>query len=363
MTDVERADRGRIFISYRRSDSGWVADALANELTKAFGDDRVFLDVRDIWAGDDFAGTLREELDRAAVLLVLIGKDWLRASDKYGRRKLDNPGDWVRMEIEAALAHPQCRVIPILIDGADLPEESDALPKEIAELLTRQRFSLRQVRSGEDIKSLSDELARGGLPRQIDPSKSALHALRCVNWEIGPLTLGAVLRGFSDQIMNAHPTESPGAHCVFDLYNENALAFSLKEIVVEVLSCQPLDFARLLSGVGATDVTRFFQVEVRPEPARYVARYVSGLRQGEYVKILSNETERFDLEIMTATEGLYEVTVHVVGAIAGNRIDATIVRRPIAFFDKNANYLIDCGQRLMPWSDYKEEMRSYGTEI
>jgi hypothetical protein len=359
MTDVQRADGGKIFISYRRSDAGWAADGLAIRLKEAFGGDRVFLDVRDIWAGDDFTGALREELDRATVLLVLIGKDWLRASDRYGRRKLDIPGDWARMEIEAALARPQCRVIPVLIDGAELPEESDALPKEIAELLTRQSFSLRQVRSDEDIKSLSDELARGGLT----PSKPALHALRCVNWEIGPLTLSAVLRGFSDQLVNAHPTESPGAHCVFDLYNENALAFSLKEIVVEVLSYQPLDFERLSHGVGATAVTRFFQVEVCPEAAQYVARYVSGLRQGEFVKILSNETERFDLEIMAMTEGLYEVTVHVLGTIAGNRVDATIVRRPIAFFDKNANYQIDRGERLMPYSEYIEEMRSYGTEI
>jgi hypothetical protein len=82
-----------IFINYRRTDAGWPADLLADKLKNAFGQNRVFLDVRGIEAGDDFALELESQLREAAVLLVLIGKDWLFTHDKFGRRRLDDEKD------------------------------------------------------------------------------------------------------------------------------------------------------------------------------------------------------------------------------------------------------------------------------
>jgi len=103
VTELSQAEQGIIFINYRRTDAGWPADHLATELKRAFGDDRVFLDVRNIDAGGNFTDEIEEQVRQATVLLVLIGKDWLLAHDKYGRRRLDKEDDWVRKEIRIGL--------------------------------------------------------------------------------------------------------------------------------------------------------------------------------------------------------------------------------------------------------------------
>lgn len=88
MTQTSQADPGIIFINYRRTDTGWSANNLRTALESAFGRDRVFQDVRDIDAGDDYSEELEEQVSQATILLVLIGKTWLFANDKYGRRRL-----------------------------------------------------------------------------------------------------------------------------------------------------------------------------------------------------------------------------------------------------------------------------------
>ena len=81
-----------IFVNYRRSDSGWPADRLTDKLKSTFGEALVFLDTRDIAAGNDFSSEIEDHLQRASVLIVLIGKDWLRVQDRFGRRRLEDPG-------------------------------------------------------------------------------------------------------------------------------------------------------------------------------------------------------------------------------------------------------------------------------
>lgn len=96
---ISQAEQSIIFISYRRADSGWAADLLASWLQRTLGVPRMFCDIRGIDAGDDFAADLEEQLQRALVILVLIGGDWLRVQDQYGRRpagsrqRLGAPGD------------------------------------------------------------------------------------------------------------------------------------------------------------------------------------------------------------------------------------------------------------------------------
>ena len=109
---VTEADRV-IFINYRRTDAGWPANALAHGLIESFGPTRVFLDIRSVTAGDDFIASIEDHLRRAAVLLVLVAKDWLHVHDTFGRRRLDSHNDWVRREIRHALANDNCRVIPV----------------------------------------------------------------------------------------------------------------------------------------------------------------------------------------------------------------------------------------------------------
>jgi hypothetical protein len=92
-----------IFISYRRSDLPFAAGRLGDALAREFGADRIFRDIDDIEPGADFTEVLHGALSASAVLLVLIGKDWLHTPGDGGRR-LDEPGDWVRREIASALA-------------------------------------------------------------------------------------------------------------------------------------------------------------------------------------------------------------------------------------------------------------------
>lgn len=165
MTEVPQAEQAIIFINYRRVDAGWPADLLASTLKRTFGENRVFLDVRGIDAGDEFAAVLEENLRRAAVLVVLIGSGWLHVQDKYGRRRLDKEADWVRNEIRAGLQRQSCRVIPVLIDDAELPDEEEALPEDIAALLERNRIRIRQTNSEDDIEALCKVLEHAGFRR------------------------------------------------------------------------------------------------------------------------------------------------------------------------------------------------------
>lgn len=87
-----------------------------------FGTPSVFLDTESMQVGEVFPDRIRAELAASRVVLVLIGGSWLTAADEYGRRRIDNPEDWVRKEIECALAIPNLTIIPLLVDGAnDMP--------------------------------------------------------------------------------------------------------------------------------------------------------------------------------------------------------------------------------------------------
>ena len=162
---MKQLDDGVIFINYRRSDAGWPADHLADKLRAAFGEDRVFLDVRSIEAGDDFPDKIGDHLKRATVLLVLVGKQWLFVQDEFGRRRLDKRNDWVRREIRKALAHKNCRVIPVLIDDAQLPTQQGAIPRDISSMLKLQRISIRQSYSEHDLDRLICEIVKSGFRR------------------------------------------------------------------------------------------------------------------------------------------------------------------------------------------------------
>ena len=93
--------------------------------------------------------------------------------DKFGRRRLDSHNDWVRREIRHALANNNCRVIPVLIDDAELPDDRAALPEDIGDLLTRQRVLVRQTHSDDDTEALCRELEKAGFSR-LDSDRELL---------------------------------------------------------------------------------------------------------------------------------------------------------------------------------------------
>jgi hypothetical protein len=134
--------RGRIFMSYRREETAYPAGWLFDRLARQFGRQQVFKDVDSIEPGDDFVEVITTAVESCDVLLALIGGRWLTIAGQDGRRRLDDPGDFVRLEIEAALAR-QVRVIPVLVDGARMPR-AEELPPSLAKLTAGRRLSSAQ---------------------------------------------------------------------------------------------------------------------------------------------------------------------------------------------------------------------------
>lgn len=140
-----------LFISYRRDDQAGFAGRLADALGTAFGADNVFRDIEDIRPGDDFVVTLKKQLHGVDVMLVMIGPAWL-ATSRNGIRRLDDPGDFVRLEIQAGLESGK-PVIPVLVGGALMPAEAD-LPPALAGLARRQAVVLSDAGWRGDVERL-----------------------------------------------------------------------------------------------------------------------------------------------------------------------------------------------------------------
>jgi hypothetical protein len=143
---------GRIFISYRREETAYPAGWLFDRLADRFGGGQVFKDVDSIQLGDDFVEVITTAVGSCDVLLALIGDEWLTITDEHGRRRLDDPDDFVRLEIEAALAR-KVRVIPILVGGASMPR-ADELPDSLSKLVRRQALELSPSRFEFDTSRL-----------------------------------------------------------------------------------------------------------------------------------------------------------------------------------------------------------------
>src|SRR4029453_9644354 len=123
---------GKIFINYRRDDSIGTAGRLHDRLAQAFGRKNLFMDVDHIPAGVDFVEYLNSQLAACDIFLAVIGPNWLDAKNDAGGRRLHAPGDFVAIEISAALAR-KIRVVPVLIDGARMPDSRE-LPEPLKPL-------------------------------------------------------------------------------------------------------------------------------------------------------------------------------------------------------------------------------------
>jgi glycerophosphoryl diester phosphodiesterase len=141
---VEKGEAGRVFISYRRQETAWPARQLYEVLVAELGADRVFKDVDNIEPGDDFVERIQSAVASCEVLLALIGPQWITVKDATGARRLDDPEDFVRIEVETALTRDDVRVIPILIDNARMPTPQE-LPKGLAPLTRRQAVEINPV--------------------------------------------------------------------------------------------------------------------------------------------------------------------------------------------------------------------------
>jgi len=131
-----------IFINYRREDSIGTAGRLRDRLAEAFGEESIFMDVDNIPAGIDFVAELNNQLGTCGLFLAIIGPNWADLKDESGAPRFDNPDDFVTIEIAAALARDNIRVIPVLVDGARMPK-ADKLPDPIKPLVRRNAVEVR----------------------------------------------------------------------------------------------------------------------------------------------------------------------------------------------------------------------------
>jgi hypothetical protein len=156
--DSARASR-KIVLSYRREDSSGYAGRLHDQLAAHFGVENVFIDIDSIAPGVDFFDAIHQTLSKCGTVLVIIGKSWLNALKLDGSRRLDDPDDFVRLEVEAALSGTQ-RVIPVLVGGADMPSRSE-LPESLGNLSRRHAVELSDRRWRIDTQYLIDEIEKG----------------------------------------------------------------------------------------------------------------------------------------------------------------------------------------------------------
>jgi len=149
---------GRIFISYRRADSAGYAGRIYDRLAAHFGKDAIFMDVDTIAAGVDFVEVLENAVQSCDVLVALIGRQWLSIKDKAGKQRLDNPQDFVRVEVAAALKRG-IRVIPVLVDGTPMPN-SEQLPSNLESLARRNAVLVNHYSFHNDANRLIEQLER-----------------------------------------------------------------------------------------------------------------------------------------------------------------------------------------------------------
>jgi pterin-4a-carbinolamine dehydratase len=163
----------KIFISYRREDSGPISRRLADSLTRHFGMNAVFIDTDSIRLAQNWKQQIDNALYESSVVVVVIGSRWLFIQDAYGRRRIDAEDDWVRSEILAGIKNERT-VLPVLVSGTTLPS-AQALPDCMRPLLNSQGYELNDKYWDRDVSYLSKRLEEIGIQRASpDSSRTAV---------------------------------------------------------------------------------------------------------------------------------------------------------------------------------------------
>ena len=194
----------RVFISYRRSDTGAYADAVAQRLA-AVQFESVFQDREDIALADNYADRIRQGLAESDVVLVLIGPSWLTVRTHAGGRRLDDENDWVRREVALALELHK-PVVPVLFDGARVPDVQ-SLPVNLVALATTQGYDVNGNYLERDLDDLARRLERdlvaarasrddrqaGAAAQRAGSSPDFVRQLQVIWIALGVLTLGLAI--------------------------------------------------------------------------------------------------------------------------------------------------------------------------
>ena len=148
-----------IFISYRRDDTSGYAGRLYDQISQHVGADHVFMDVADIGPGSDFVEVIEKQVGTCDALIALIGTNWLTVKDDQNRPRIGNSGDFVSIEILAALKR-NVEVIPVLVGGAKMPLQRE-LPESLQPLARRQAVAISDTHFARDVEDLIGALEKG----------------------------------------------------------------------------------------------------------------------------------------------------------------------------------------------------------
>jgi hypothetical protein len=191
-----------IFINYRREDAPGVAGRLYDHLARSFSRGEIFIDVDAMKPGLDFVKQLDMQVSQCDAVLAVIGPHWLTAADSKGQRRLDDKHDYVRIEIASALKR-DIPVIPVLVDGAEMPTEAD-LPEDLSSLARRHALELRHTRFASDADAVVTAL-HTVLPKTKKSWTLPLAAAAVV----GLILIGGAIWWFARPAPGTQTAESP----------------------------------------------------------------------------------------------------------------------------------------------------------
>lgn len=147
-----------IFVNYRQSDSQHAAMAIATILKHSFAEGEVFIDRSSILGGKDWPNSISNALESAQVLVAVLGEDWLRSWDGHGRRRIDHPKDWVRLELSRAFERG-IPVVPVLLESAEIPPP-EALDNCLLNICRAQAERIRLDTWDSDLAHLISTLSQ-----------------------------------------------------------------------------------------------------------------------------------------------------------------------------------------------------------
>ncbi len=257
-----------IFLSYRREDAAPYARLLQYEMTKSIPGVRIFMDLESIEPGLDVAQVITEAVDSCAVLVALIGRQWVTLADEKGRRRIDDPNDFVRFEIRTALERG-VRVLPVLVDGAE-PLRRQLLPAELRELA---RLNALELSAGRyDVDPVLDFIQRA---LYAPPSTYADHLTDVQVEATIPRPDRGQLKLISDALVANYDHQVLEQELFFELnkrLDEISAPDSLPNVVFRLLTAAEREGWLL-------ELLRMFQNSSYPEVREAAARILSELRR------------------------------------------------------------------------------------
>lgn len=288
-----------IFISYRRNEAAGQAGRLFDRLTARFGEDRVFMDVDALAPSDRFATRIEKAIATADVMLVLIGPGWVAQADR-----LAQPDDFVRREILAAF-RVECRVVPVTLDGAALPDAA-SLPEDLRPLLASEGAVLRHGEFARDADHLADALARFVHPSGDATRRGLATALARARWPWS--WLAPVVRRTSPRTAAA------------------ALALSIAAV-------WGLSVAATYRYAYAEEPDVFAQLQVTDSAAKATAGFLTGTVTDDADRTIEDATvtlTNLDTQVHSVTTtdsaGDFTIAYEAVGATSKSRLELAVTK-------------------------------------